>query len=50
MDRFWDRLFIESPLAATFTKERLPSVDISKTEDEFLIKADPNIGGTAKKG
>ena len=43
MDRLWNKFFGERPLVRTFTEEWLPLVDISETEDEFLIKADPNI-------
>lgn len=38
MDRFWNRFFGETPLARTLREEWLPSVDISETEDKFLIQ------------
>ena len=40
MDKLWDRFFSGRPLVSTFTEEWLPSVDISETEDKFLIKAE----------
>jgi len=40
MDRLWDRFPGESPFARTFTESWLPSVDISETKDNFVVKAE----------
>jgi len=40
MDRFRDKLFGERPLARAFTDEWAPSVDISETKDNFIVKAE----------
>jgi HSP20 family protein len=40
MDKLWDRFFGQRPLEGTFGEEWIPSVDISETEDNFLIKAE----------
>ena len=40
MDRLWDRSLGETPLARTFTESWLPSVDISETKDNFVVKAE----------
>lgn len=40
MDRLWDRVGGETPLARTFTETWLPSVDISETKDNFIVKAE----------
>jgi len=40
MDKLWDRFFGQKRLAGTFNEEWLPSVDISETEDNLLIKAE----------
>ena len=40
MDRFWNRFLGETPFARTFTGDWFPSVDISETKDELLIKAE----------
>ena len=40
MDRLWNRFFSETPFPRTFTEEWLPSVDISETKDNFIVKAE----------
>ena len=40
MDRLWDRLGGEKPLARTFGDVWSPSVDISETKDSLVVKAD----------
>jgi len=40
MDRLRDKLFGERPLVRAFTEEWLPSVDISETRDNFIVKAE----------
>ena len=40
MDRFWDKFFGERPFVRAFSEEWAPSVDISETEDKFLVKAE----------
>ena len=40
MDRLWDRSLGETPFARTFTESWLPSVDISETKDNFVVKAE----------
>jgi HSP20 family protein len=40
MDKLWDRFFGQRPLAGILSEEWVPSVDISETEDKFLIKAE----------
>ena len=40
MDRLWDRFFRERPLAKTFSEEWAPSVDISETGDNLIVKAE----------
>ncbi len=40
MDRLRDKLFGERPLFRSVTEEWLPSVDISETKDNFIVKAE----------
>jgi len=40
MDRLRDKLFGERPLARAFKDEWAPSVDISETKDNFIVKAE----------
>jgi HSP20 family protein len=40
MDRLWDRFFGDRPLAKLFEREWGPSVDISETKDNVVVKAD----------
>jgi HSP20 family protein len=40
MDRLWNRLLRETPSMGAFTEEWLPSVDISETKDNFVVKAE----------
>jgi HSP20 family protein len=40
MDRLWDRFVGESPLARRITGEWWPTVDVSETKDNFVIKAE----------
>jgi HSP20 family protein len=40
MDRLWDRVGGETPLTRTFGDVWLPSVDISETKDNFVVKAE----------
>jgi len=36
----WNRFFRETPSMGTFTEEWLPSVDISETKKNFIVKAE----------
>jgi HSP20 family protein len=40
MDKLWDRFSGETPFAKTFGETWLPSVDISETKDNFVVKAE----------
>ena len=40
MDSLWNRFFRETPSMGTFTEEWLPSVDISETKKNFIVKAE----------
>jgi len=40
MDRLPNRLFGERPLVRAFAEEWSPSVDISETKDNFIVKAE----------
>lgn len=40
LDRLWDRLFREAPSMGAATEEWLPSVDISETRKNFIVKAE----------
>jgi HSP20 family protein len=40
MDRLLDRFSGEAPFARTFTEMWSPSVDISETKDDFIVKAE----------
>ncbi len=40
LDRLWDRFFRETPSMGTFTEEWMPSVDISETKKNFIVKAE----------
>ena len=40
MDRLWDRFVGETPFARGFTQELFPSVDVTETKDNLLIKAE----------
>ena len=40
MDNLWSRFFRETPSMRAFTEEWLPSVDISETRKNFIVKAD----------
>jgi len=40
MDRLWDRFMGETPLVRRITGEWWPTVDVSETKDNFLIKAE----------
>jgi len=40
MDRLWDRVGGETPLARTFVDVWSPSVDISESKDNFVVKAE----------
>ena len=40
MDKLWDRFAGETPFAKTFGETWLPSVDISETKDDFVVKAE----------
>jgi HSP20 family protein len=40
MDSLWNRFFGETPLARTFAEEWSPTVDISESKDNFIIKAE----------
>jgi HSP20 family protein len=40
MDKLWNRFFHERPFASTVSEEWLPSVDISETKDNFVVKAE----------
>ena len=40
MDRIWNRFFGEEPFVRAFSEGWLPSVDISETKDNILVKAE----------
>jgi HSP20 family protein len=40
MDRLWNRFLGETPFARTFNEMWSPSVDISETKDDFIVKAE----------
>lgn len=40
MDRVWDQFGTDAPLFRTFEKEWAPSIDLSETKDNFVVKAD----------
>jgi len=40
MDRLWDRFVGETPLVRRITGEWWPTVDVSETKDNFVIKAE----------
>jgi HSP20 family protein len=40
MDRLWNRVFGETPLARTFPEEWSPRVDLSETKDSFIVNAE----------
>jgi HSP20 family protein len=40
MDRLWGRFFREGPLARTWEREWTPSLDLSETEDSFIVRAE----------
>jgi HSP20 family molecular chaperone IbpA len=40
MDKLQDRFFGKSPLARRITGEWWPTVDVSETKDNFMIKAE----------
>ena len=40
LDRLWGRFFRETPAIGAFTEEWLPSVDISETKKNFIVKAE----------
>jgi len=40
MDNLWRRFFGETPAARAFAEEWCPTVDVSETKDNFVIKAE----------
>ena len=40
MDRLWDSFFGERPLARVWEREWAPSLDVSETKDNFVVKAE----------
>ncbi|UCE33875.1 MAG: Hsp20/alpha crystallin family protein [Deltaproteobacteria bacterium] len=40
MDRMWDRFFGETPLTRRIGEEWWPSVDMSETKDNYVVKAE----------
>jgi HSP20 family protein len=40
MDRLWDSFFGERPLARIWEREWTPSLDVSETKDNFVVKAE----------
>jgi len=40
MDRLWDRFVGETPLVRRITGEWWPTVDVSETKDNFVVKAE----------
>ncbi len=40
IDRLWNRFFRQPPSMGTFTEELSPSVDISETKNQLVIKAE----------
>lgn len=39
-DRLWNQLLGETTFPGSFSREWMPSVDISETDDQLLIKAE----------
>jgi HSP20 family protein len=40
MDRLWDGFFGERPLARVWEREWIPSLDVSETKENFVVKAE----------
>jgi len=40
MERLWNHALGETPLGGTFLEEWAPSVDITETKDNFIVKAE----------
>jgi len=40
MDRLWDRVFAGEPFARSFVGEWSPTVDVSETKNELVVKAE----------
>jgi HSP20 family protein len=40
MDRLWDSFFGERPLTRVWEREWAPSLDVSETKDNFVVKAE----------
>ena len=40
MDRLWNRVFGETPLARIFAEAWSPRVDLTETKDSFIVKAE----------
>ena len=40
LERLWDRFFRETPSMGALTEEWLPSIDISETRKNFIVKAE----------
>ena len=40
MDRLWDSFFGERPLARMWEREWAPSLDVSETKDDFVVKVE----------
>ena len=40
LDSFWNRFFRETPAMGALTEDWLPSVDISETKKNFIVKAE----------
>jgi HSP20 family protein len=40
LDRLWDRFFAEEPLGKGFVGEWSPTVDVSETKNELLVKVE----------
>lgn len=40
MDRLWDRFLSETPFSRVLREEWVPSMDVSETKDNFVVKAE----------
>ncbi len=40
MDRLWENFFVERPLGKIWEREWAPSLDMSETKDNFVVKAE----------
>jgi HSP20 family protein len=40
MDRLWDRFFADAPFSRVLTEDWVPSIDVSETKDNFVVRAE----------